>query len=85
MSADACELVSPNIMLHDALPGARAAVIAAQVVRFQAAHHAALLEHAHPVADRDRLVQLVGDEDDGQASGLEPEQDLLELRDALRA
>ena len=53
------------------------------VVLGQAADDAALLEDRDAVADRGRLVQLVGDEDDGDAGALEPDEHLLELRDAL--
>ncbi len=56
----------------------------AQVVLGQAAGHAALLEDRDAVADRGRLVQLVRDEDERHSRLLQPDQDLLELRDALR-
>ena len=40
-------------------------------VGLDAAHHASLLEDRDAVADGDRLVQLVGDEDDGEPVRLE--------------
>ena len=53
------------------------------VDRVQCPNHAALLEDADPVADGDGLMQLVGDEDDGESIGLDREQHLLQLGDAL--
>ncbi len=54
-----------------------------QVLGSQPADHATQLEHRDPVADLDGLVQLVGDEDDGQAPGLETAEHLLQLGGAL--
>ncbi len=45
---------------------------------------AALSEDRDAVAERDRLVQLVGDEDDRQSGRLQPLEHLLQLGDCLR-
>ena len=85
---DVCDLgdrASPNMMRHDPLLELLRAATPRSSSGSSWPDHATRLEHGDPVADRDRLVELVGDEDDGEARGLEAQQHLLQLRDALRA
>src|SRR3989304_608098 len=54
----------------------------AERLRVQGRHEAALPKDRDAVADRDRLVELVRDEDDRKAVLLQPHEHLLQLRDA---